>query len=348
MPERWQRAAASGWHDPATVRTLLAEGADPNAVLSPGASTPLHEAVFADAPAGTLESLIACGAEVDATDAGGVTPLWIAVRYGHRTAVTVLLRAGADPWTPVVSGRSPGRQALDGPLADLVRDLPGAPVIAEEERRARQRADALIGSYRWVWDWMVFLQDVTLVSGLTEDEAVRRLGADPALSRRVRSPYHDVLGDPGETTDFDDTTDITAVEEHTDVTGETGTAPPGSFPVYLGARDGGVCLLGQAAATETACRRLSEGTRLATVFVNEAKGICSVRCWEDGSELYRTDPVGLAPNDRPEEWLYRFGDGAHRSAYEARAFALLTHHTGVHIDEMWLSRGPMRGVEPHP
>lgn len=323
----WRETAGHGWRDPAEVEARLAEGADVNARLT-GSSTPLHEAVLNEAPVEVVETLLAHGARVDARDASGATPLWLAVRYGHRDAVEALLRAGAAPWAPVVSGWSPGRYALDGPLADLFRGLPGAPAITDAERLARQRANSLIHSYSWVGDWFVYLSDVTFVAGLTEAEATRRLGADLDRCRPARSPYHGLWDEP----------DPDTVEEGDE------EEPPGHFDVYLGSHDGGVCLLGQGAATSAACRSLSEGTRLATVFLNEAKAICNVRCWEDGAERYSTDPVDLARNDREEEWLYRFGDAAHHSAYEARALALMSHHTGVGITEEWLLHGPMRGI----
>ena len=73
----------------ATVRALLAAGANPRAVDSQGV-TPLHEA--ADAP--TVRALIAAGADPDARTREDVSPL---LYRSREDAVLALLEAGADP-----------------------------------------------------------------------------------------------------------------------------------------------------------------------------------------------------------------------------------------------------------
>ena len=87
-------AARSG--DAAAVRSLLREGADPNAARGDGMSA-LHLA----AEGGSLEVvrvLIDAGARVEATTSiGGYTPLHVASANAHAPVVEALLDAGADP-----------------------------------------------------------------------------------------------------------------------------------------------------------------------------------------------------------------------------------------------------------
>jgi ankyrin repeat protein len=84
------------------IEALLQHGADPNqrfTYRSPvdgrveADRTALHYATSSDAAA----VLIKAGADVNATDATGITPLMHAAFYGHITVVRELLAAGASP-----------------------------------------------------------------------------------------------------------------------------------------------------------------------------------------------------------------------------------------------------------
>lgn len=95
---------------PQLVRLLITHGADPN-LANQGGDTPLMAAgrpicgfvqanrtrdkIFADV-AVVIEALLGAGAEVDATDQGGFTPLVWAAFTGYASAVEVLINRGAD------------------------------------------------------------------------------------------------------------------------------------------------------------------------------------------------------------------------------------------------------------
>jgi ankyrin repeat protein len=86
----------------ALVEILLKRGADPKAVNTFGA-TALHEIASGGGTAPERDQvrivrrLIAAGAEVDATENAGRTPLWYAATRGKVAVAKLLLDAGADP-----------------------------------------------------------------------------------------------------------------------------------------------------------------------------------------------------------------------------------------------------------
>ena len=80
--------------DAALVRELLAEGVPADA--ESGGYVALHHAA-ANGSVAVLEVLLAAGADVEAVDRVGNTPLSRAAIFGRADAVSVLLEAGADP-----------------------------------------------------------------------------------------------------------------------------------------------------------------------------------------------------------------------------------------------------------
>ena len=157
--------------DEAAVRSLLAEGADPNVAQGDGL-TALHLA----AQAGNLEIaelLLVGGAKVEAqTRIGGYTALHVASQGAHGAVVSVLLAAGANTGAvTTTTGVTPlhlAAKAMD--VEDAVKALleHGAPVNAQESS-AGQTALMFAASH-----------------GRTA--SVRELlshGADPAISTEV-------------------------------------------------------------------------------------------------------------------------------------------------------------------
>ena len=88
-------SAASRTDNPTIVVLLLEAGADPNARNDWG-GTPLHRGVYNSNPVVTAH-LLAAGADPNIRDNDGQTPLHGAVSFGKRVLVSMLLDAGADP-----------------------------------------------------------------------------------------------------------------------------------------------------------------------------------------------------------------------------------------------------------
>lgn len=91
--------------DVVTVKALLAAGADVNATDAEGA-TPLHGAAAFD-DKGVVEALLAGGADVKAADSRGRTPLHRAAECGAAEVADALLNAGADVNALDAQGRAP-------------------------------------------------------------------------------------------------------------------------------------------------------------------------------------------------------------------------------------------------
>jgi ankyrin repeat protein len=54
-----------------------------------------------------LQAILAAGADVDAKDGQGQTPIFAAIAHGNAAAVEALLGAGADPMAVGSEGQSP-------------------------------------------------------------------------------------------------------------------------------------------------------------------------------------------------------------------------------------------------
>ncbi len=123
------------------VALLLASGADPGARSRNAlANTPLHAGLAGTAGLDLVDLLLAAGAEVDAADGGGFTPLHLAAIRGELPLLTRLLLRGAeasartgDGQTPAALARARGHE----PAARFLETWWGerARVVARRERR---------------------------------------------------------------------------------------------------------------------------------------------------------------------------------------------------------------------
>ena len=106
-------------NDQAAVKSLLDAGADPNARDDAG-RTPLHFAAQEGAT-DAAHLLLGRSAQVDLVDRYGNTALWTSVVNRHPDVAALLLAAGAEPTRSNDSGKSP---------ADAARRLADPRIIA--------------------------------------------------------------------------------------------------------------------------------------------------------------------------------------------------------------------------
>ncbi len=87
-------AARAG--DLGTIRSLIAQGADPNAAAGQNNWSPLLHAIHKHQNA-SVEALLDGGADINRLSGDGITPLMMAAGYGYSDTVQLLLRRGANP-----------------------------------------------------------------------------------------------------------------------------------------------------------------------------------------------------------------------------------------------------------
>jgi hypothetical protein len=130
--------AAAG-HRARIVKGLLAAGADPNSKLNHRQSGPLHYAADGyiispdwnpDRQVETIRELLDAGAEVNAQDKNGASPLHRAVRTGCAGAVKALIEHGSD----VTLKNKPGSTPFHLAVQDTGRGGSGAEVSRAAQR----------------------------------------------------------------------------------------------------------------------------------------------------------------------------------------------------------------------
>jgi ankyrin repeat protein len=87
-------AARAG--DVAAIRTLIAQGADPNQPTGGNNWTPLMHAIHKN-QIRSVEALLDGGANVNLVAGDGINALMMAAAYGYTDIVQLLLRRGANP-----------------------------------------------------------------------------------------------------------------------------------------------------------------------------------------------------------------------------------------------------------
>jgi len=117
----------------ATISEILEQGANVNA-SEPDGTTPLHWAAQADSHL-TVQRLIAAGAKVNVANRYGVTPLALAATNGSAAVVGSLLAAGASPDTATPGGDTALMIAARTGRTEVLRQLlaAGATIDATEE-----------------------------------------------------------------------------------------------------------------------------------------------------------------------------------------------------------------------
>lgn len=110
---------------PEAVRQLLAAGADPNEVMTGGAR-PLHTCGMSRSGQLSTQVLIEAGAEIEALDTYGYTPLHRMASNNLAVGAEALLAAGADPNRPTekpYTGDTPLSIARSSGARDVVEVL---------------------------------------------------------------------------------------------------------------------------------------------------------------------------------------------------------------------------------
>ncbi|WP_406154327.1 ankyrin repeat domain-containing protein [Streptomyces sp. NBC_01023] len=305
----WERMGYRDWADTALVRARLEGGAPPGSEVGPFGATPLHRAAEAGA-ADAVAALLTYEVEADARDQDGHTPLWYAARSVDEGSTRVLIDAGADVWTPQSGPWSPGRLLLTTPLAPLVAELPGAVELPADEAAAVQAADALITAFGEQNLWTDGL-GIAFVRGLSEDELIRRLGADPAQCPRAdldQAPFDEM--------------------EHDECLRHVGVTKVHGEP--------GGCVItqdGYMPSDEAVLKAISAGTTAYGVYFNPKGGTFGTLAHDGKAVAY--EEIGLSPqeSDPAAYWNFRFWQTEHSFPYGANLLAYACNAAGLRISD---------------
>jgi uncharacterized protein len=137
QPELAQSFSGDGWTPlhlaaafgtPEAVATLLAAGASVDAVSNnPQRNQPLHAALALGKNAETVRLLLNHGAQANAAQAGGFTPIFSAAIANRRDLAEILLAHGADPHPKNDQGKTPADFARERGHVDLAVWLESPP-----------------------------------------------------------------------------------------------------------------------------------------------------------------------------------------------------------------------------
>ncbi|GAA1938137.1 hypothetical protein GCM10009837_75490 [Streptomyces durmitorensis] len=320
----WKRMAYGDWGNAAVIGARLDGGAPPGARIEGYGSTPLHLAAEHGA-AEAVAALLSHGAEADAHDADEHTPLWYAACTVDEDSVRALIAAGADVWTPQSGTWSPGRLLLSTSLASHVRQLPGAVELPADEATAFREADALITAFSGRELWTEGL-GLCFVRGLSEEEVIRRLSADPASC-----PTADLEHAPFDLTDADESLSYVGV-----------TTVPGAP---------GGCVItqeGYMPSDDAVLRAISAGTAAYGIYFNPKGGTFGTLA--QNGETVAHEEIGLCPDesDPPAYWHFRFWQRQHTFPHDANTLAYAAAAAGLRVSDAQDAldrRTPRRWVE---
>ena len=112
---------AAAWKLDSTIAAIVQKGANPNARNATG-ETPIFPAVKANSPS-TIAELIKNGADSASREALGNTALHAAVRWNAKSAALALISGGTDPDSRNLSGKTPLHDAVRLGIAELEKVL---------------------------------------------------------------------------------------------------------------------------------------------------------------------------------------------------------------------------------
>ncbi|HSZ17358.1 MAG TPA: ankyrin repeat domain-containing protein [Terracidiphilus sp.] len=119
---------AAAFGTPLSVAALIFRGANVHAVSKNAQKNqPLHAAVALGRNTSAIELLLAHGADVNATQAGGYTAIFSAATANRKDLAELLLNHGANPQIASDDGKTPAEFARERGHADLAAWLEGIP-----------------------------------------------------------------------------------------------------------------------------------------------------------------------------------------------------------------------------
>ncbi|MEU7061537.1 ankyrin repeat domain-containing protein [Streptomyces sp. NPDC046197] len=305
----WQQMGYRDWGDTDLIRARLDGGAPPDAAVGWRGTTPLH-LVAEQGAAEAVTALLSHNVDVDVRDDDEHTPLWYAVHSMDETTVRTLIDAGADVWTPQSGPWSPGRLLLTTSLAPLAQSLPEAVELPPEEVVAQQAADALIAAFGKEPLWTEGL-GVCFVQGLSEDELIRRIGADP-----TQCPKTDLEHAPFDPEDYDESLRYVGVRSVDGAPGGCVITQDGYMP-----------------SDDAVLQAISADTTAYGVYFNPKGGTFGTLA-RDG-EVVASEEIGLSPHksDPAAYWNFRFWQRTHAFPHGADILAFSCAAAGLRISD---------------
>ena len=129
------------------INKLIKEGADVNAIDTYG-RTPLYLAATCEFNADVIKALINAGANVNATNNAGQTPLLVAARNRSLDVIKALIDAGADVNATDNAGKTPLHYAACCNNADVIKILINAGADVNAKNNAGQIPLHIAANYR--------------------------------------------------------------------------------------------------------------------------------------------------------------------------------------------------------